>query len=63
MTGIVSFVHPEQDLAAVYDRLGNEGIVTSLRQKRDGTNLLRVSAHCYNTETELDRLLDVIGSE
>jgi selenocysteine lyase/cysteine desulfurase len=43
------------DAEALVGRLGAEGIVTSSRAGN-----LRVSAHCYNTDSDMDRLLTAL---
>jgi cysteine desulfurase/selenocysteine lyase len=56
-SGILSFTRPGTDLDALHNRLSKQNIITSLRVTREGTRLLRLSPHFYNTEGELDRLL------
>ncbi len=63
LSGIVTFRHPRKDMAVVFDRLRKAGVITSLRRRRDGTAYVRVSAHFYNLESDVDRVLDVIGAE
>jgi selenocysteine lyase/cysteine desulfurase len=55
-SGILSFTRSGGDLTKLHARLGEQGIVTSLRVTRDGTRLLRFSPHFYNTEAELERV-------
>jgi selenocysteine lyase/cysteine desulfurase len=59
-SGIVSFHRPDTDLAAMHHKLMDAGINTSLRTDRTGQNYIRVSPHFYNTEAELQRMLDLI---
>ena len=59
-SGIVTFHSPDEDMAALADRLGQAGIKVSLRVMRDGSRLIRLSPHFYNTNAELDRLLDAL---
>jgi selenocysteine lyase/cysteine desulfurase len=54
-SGIVSFRLPGADLKAVARRLRQEGIVLSYR-----LGWLRVSPHFYNSEAEVDRLLEAL---
>jgi selenocysteine lyase/cysteine desulfurase len=56
-SGIVSFRLPGVDLKAVARRLRQEGFVLSYR-----LGWLRVSPHFYNTEAEVDRLLQALRS-
>jgi len=52
-SGIVSFVSPNHDHAAVYRALRTEHRTEiAVREKR-----LRISAHFYNTEEQIDRLI------
>jgi len=60
-SGILSFTKPGTDLANLHARLLDQNIVTSLRVTRGGTRLLRLSPHFYNTEAELQRLLDALS--
>jgi selenocysteine lyase/cysteine desulfurase len=59
-SGILSFTKAGADLEAVHARLLERNIVTSLRRTRDGTRLLRLSPHFYNTEQELERLIEAL---
>jgi len=57
MSGIVSLVSNRHDLQRLHAELEQADIITSLRCRRDGVSCLRVSAHFYNQEEELDRLI------
>jgi cysteine desulfurase/selenocysteine lyase len=59
-SGIVSFFHSGQDLAALQRRWLEANIVTSLRADRQGRRYLRLSPHFYNTDAELQRVLDLL---
>jgi selenocysteine lyase/cysteine desulfurase len=59
-SGIVSFYQPGKDLAALHKKLTGAGIVTSLRADRKGQKYIRLSAHCYNTDAELRRVLELV---
>jgi selenocysteine lyase/cysteine desulfurase len=54
-SGIVSLDLPGADLKAVVARCREAGAIVNRRAGR-----LRVSPHCYNTEGELDRLIEVL---
>jgi selenocysteine lyase/cysteine desulfurase len=54
-SGIVSLVVPGTDPRSLVRHCRSEGIVINQRAGR-----VRVSPHCYNTEDELDRTLDVL---
>jgi selenocysteine lyase/cysteine desulfurase len=56
-SGIVSLEFPGADLKALVTRCRAAGIVVNRRAGR-----LRVSPHCYNSDEELDRLVDVLCS-
>ena len=59
-SGIVSFYQQGKDLAALHKKLAEAGIVASLRTDRAGNNYLRLAPHYYNTDTELQRMLDLL---
>ena len=57
---IVSFSHPGKDIPALHKKLADAGIVASLRVDRRGKNYLRLSPHFYNTDKELQRVLELL---
>lgn len=57
-SGIVSFYRPGSDLTALHQKLTDAGVSTSLRVDRQGQNYIRVAPHYYNTDAELQRVLD-----
>ena len=59
-SGIISFHHPGQDLARLHQKLTDGGVVTSLRLDRKGQNYIRLSPHFYNTDRELQRMLELL---
>jgi selenocysteine lyase/cysteine desulfurase len=59
-SGIISFFQPGKDLAALNQKLSAAGIVASLRTNRAGQNFIRLSLHFYNTDTELQRMLELL---
>ncbi|HOX55537.1 MAG TPA: aminotransferase class V-fold PLP-dependent enzyme [Candidatus Paceibacterota bacterium] len=59
-SGIISFHRSGPDLAALHQRLSDAGVVTSLRGDRKGRQYIRVSPHCYNTDAELARLVELV---
>ncbi|HJO08316.1 MAG TPA: aminotransferase class V-fold PLP-dependent enzyme, partial [Verrucomicrobiota bacterium] len=59
-SGIVTFSKPGQDMASLTKQLGQAGVTVSLRTLRNGSKLIRLSPHFYNTNAELDRLLEVL---
>jgi selenocysteine lyase/cysteine desulfurase len=54
-SGIVSFRAPDRDTHAIFDRIQENGIKCSFREGH-----IRVSPHYYNTEEEIDALLNVL---
>jgi cysteine desulfurase/selenocysteine lyase len=59
-SGIITFHRPGGDLPALHQQLLEAKIVTSLRTDRLGQRYLRLSPHFYNTDAELQRLLDLL---
>ncbi|HSY74217.1 MAG TPA: aminotransferase class V-fold PLP-dependent enzyme [Dongiaceae bacterium] len=59
-SGIVSFFQPGKDLTALNQKLSEAGIVASLRINRKGQNFIRLSPHFYNTDAELQRVLELL---
>ena len=57
---MVSFFQPDADMAVLHHKLGATGIQTSLRSDRQGQHYIRVSPHFYNTDAELNRLIENI---
>ena len=60
-SGIVSFHRPGSDLAALHQKLTDAGVVTSLRADRTGQQYIRLSPHFYNTDAELERVLELVA--
>ena len=54
-SGIVSFRHPRMVPAEVHARLREAGIIISLR-----ADFLRASPHYYNSDADIDRLLEAL---
>jgi selenocysteine lyase/cysteine desulfurase len=59
-SGIITVSHPSRDVTALFEKLRLESIVCSPRQDRAGTKLLRFSPHFYNTEAEVERVLEAL---
>jgi len=59
-SGIVSVFQPGKDVAPLHHKLAEAGVVASLRTDRKGQNYLRFSAHFYNTDAELHRVLELV---
>jgi selenocysteine lyase/cysteine desulfurase len=58
--GITSFFAPGKDLAALQQKLADNGVVASLRTDRKRQNYIRFSPHFYNTDAELQRAVDLL---
>jgi selenocysteine lyase/cysteine desulfurase len=54
-SGIVSFRHPRMVPTELHTRLREAGVIISLRG-----DFLRASAHYYNSDEDLDRLLEAL---
>ena len=48
------------DLAELHQKLTDAGVVTSLRVDRAGQKYIRLSPHFYNTDAELERVLELV---
>jgi len=59
-SGITSFFHPGKDLPALHKKLLEANIITSLRADRVGQKYIRLSPHFYNTDAELQRVLELL---
>jgi len=59
-SGIVSFFNPGKDIGPVHQKLWDANIVTSLRVDRKAQNYIRLSPHFYNTDEELNRMLELV---
>jgi selenocysteine lyase/cysteine desulfurase len=59
-TGITTFFKPGVDLPALHQKLLDANIVTSLRMDRAGQRYIRLSPHFYNTDAELQRVVEMV---
>jgi selenocysteine lyase/cysteine desulfurase len=59
-SGITSFFLPGQDLTALHQKLTDAGVNTSLRTDRKGQKYIRLSPHFYNTDAELQRVVELV---
>ncbi|PYJ07897.1 MAG: aminotransferase [Verrucomicrobia bacterium] len=57
---IISFYRPGHDLTALHQKLMDANIITSLRADRTGQKYIRLSPHFYNTDAELNRVLELL---
>jgi selenocysteine lyase/cysteine desulfurase len=60
-SGIVTVSRPGTDMEALFERLTAANIVCSSRQDRQGQHYIRFSPHFYNTEAEVDKVLEVMA--
>jgi len=60
-SGILTTRHPSKDPAELNTALEKASISASFRRTRDHGFWLRFSPHFYNTEQEIDRVLDVLS--
>jgi cysteine desulfurase / selenocysteine lyase len=56
----VTFEKPATDPTALHASLAVAGVVTSLRGDRQGRHYIRVSPHFYNTDAELQKLVELL---
>jgi cysteine desulfurase / selenocysteine lyase len=59
-SGIVTVSHPTRDIASLFKRLSENRVVCSPRQDRQGRQFLRFSPHFYNTNEEVNRVLELL---
>jgi len=59
-SGIVTFFKPGTDLTALHQKLLDAGVVTSLRMDKAGQRYIRLSPHFYNTDAELQRVMEMV---
>jgi cysteine desulfurase / selenocysteine lyase len=59
-SGITSFFRRDADLASLHQKLLDANVITSLRTDRKGQKYIRLSPHFYNTDQELQRVLELV---
>jgi cysteine desulfurase / selenocysteine lyase len=59
-SGIITFAKPGTDIAELHARLAQNNIVTSLRADGQNNRYIRLSPHFYNTDAELNRVLELL---
>ncbi|MDB6017272.1 MAG: Aminotransferase class [Pedosphaera sp.] len=59
-SGIVTISRPDTDLPVLHQKLEAANIITSLRADRKGQRYIRISPHFYNTDAELQRLVELL---
>ncbi|MBV8812986.1 MAG: aminotransferase class V-fold PLP-dependent enzyme [Verrucomicrobia bacterium] len=60
ISGIATLSHPTRDLPSLAKKLAENRIICSPRQDRKGKHYIRFSPHFYNTEHEVDRVLEAL---
>jgi cysteine desulfurase / selenocysteine lyase len=59
-SGIVTFFQPSKNMTALNQQLSDAGVIASLRTDRKGQNYIRFSPHFYNTDAELQRVVELL---
>jgi cysteine desulfurase / selenocysteine lyase len=59
-SGIISCLKPGANMEELHQRLLGKNIAASLRSDRAGNKYLRLSAHFYTTDAELNRLVELL---
>ena len=59
-SGITTIYQPGHNLAPLHQKLTDAGVIASLRNDRSGQNYLRFSPHFYNTDAELQRVVELL---
>lgn len=59
-SGIVTIVREGEDMDALHARLEAANVMSSVRSDRSGGKYLRFSPHYYNTDAEMERILELL---
>ncbi|MBP9902530.1 MAG: aminotransferase class V-fold PLP-dependent enzyme [Verrucomicrobiota bacterium] len=59
-SGIITFFQPGADLAPLHQKFLDAAVITSLRVDRAGQRYIRLSPHFYNTDAELQRVMELV---
>ena len=59
-SSITSFFAPDKDMAALNQKLAENGVAASLRTDRKVQKYIRLSPHFYNTDAELQRVIELL---
>ena len=62
-SGIVTFHHPDKPTKPFYDVLTKNNVIASHRFDRSGQDYLRFSPHFYNSDAEIDKVLEILRAE
>lgn len=60
-SSITTFLPLKGNAPELFEQLNKAGIISSCRKNRSGQEFLRFSPHFYNTETEIDRAIEVLA--
>ena len=60
-SAITTFKPSSGNASVIFDKLNKVGIICSCRKDRSGEQFLRFSPHFYNTETEIDRTIEILA--
>ena len=60
VSGITAFFVPGKDMGALHQKLSENGVVASLRTDRKLQKYIRLSPHFYNTDAELQRVVELL---
>ena len=59
-SGVVTVQRPGADMDALHARLAENNVMASVRSDREGRKYLRFSPHYYNTDAEMNRMLELL---
>lgn len=59
-SGIVTFHHPQKEMAGVHQHLQSNNVIASLRTDRTGRQYVRFSPHFYTSDGDLERALALL---
>jgi selenocysteine lyase/cysteine desulfurase len=60
-SAILSLTHPDKDMKALFHLLAKNRVKASLRMNRAGEGFLRLSPHFYNTNEDIDRVVELLA--
>ncbi len=60
VSGITAFFAPGKDMSALHQKLSENNVIASLRTDRKLQKYIRLSPHFYNTDAELQRVVELL---